>query len=127
MPLSKIPAVSVDATGTPSSSTFFRGDNTWAAPPDSGLGVGQTWTNVTASRVSGTTYTNTTGKPICVSVTGTLAAANGLTLTISGIIVNEGYVSAANTRPIAVGIVPNGETYSVAASPSTIKAWSELR
>jgi hypothetical protein len=31
MPLSKIPAVGVDATGTPSSTTFFRGDNTWAA------------------------------------------------------------------------------------------------
>lgn len=32
MPLSKIPAVGVDATGTPSSTTFFRGDNTWATP-----------------------------------------------------------------------------------------------
>jgi phage-related tail fiber protein len=31
MPISKIPAVGVDATGTPSSTTFFRGDNTWAA------------------------------------------------------------------------------------------------
>jgi hypothetical protein len=32
MPLSKIPAVGVDATGTPDSTTFFRGDNTWSAP-----------------------------------------------------------------------------------------------
>lgn len=32
MPLSKIPAVGVDATGTPSSTTFLRGDNVWAAP-----------------------------------------------------------------------------------------------
>lgn len=31
MPLSKIPAVGVDATGTPSSTTFFRGDNTWSS------------------------------------------------------------------------------------------------
>lgn len=32
MPLSKIPAVGVDATGTPDSTTFFRGDNTWSTP-----------------------------------------------------------------------------------------------
>ena len=31
MPLSKIPAVGVDATGTPDGTTFFRGDNTWSA------------------------------------------------------------------------------------------------
>jgi hypothetical protein len=37
MPLSKIPAVGVDATGTPSSTTFFRGDNTWDTPIASSL------------------------------------------------------------------------------------------
>ena len=40
-------------------------DNTAA----SSLGVGQTWQNVTSSRALGTTYTNSTGKPIQVSVT----------------------------------------------------------
>ena len=30
MPISKIPAVGINATGTPDSTTFFRGDNTWA-------------------------------------------------------------------------------------------------
>ena len=30
------------------------------------LGVGQTWTNVLASRSAGVTYTNSTGKPIVV-------------------------------------------------------------
>lgn len=34
---------------------------------DQAFGVGQTWNNVTASRVLGTTYTNTTGKTIFVS------------------------------------------------------------
>ena len=37
MPLSKIPAVGVDATGTPSATTFFRGDNTWDTPVASAL------------------------------------------------------------------------------------------
>jgi len=32
MPISKIPAVGINATGTPDSTTFFRGDNTWSAP-----------------------------------------------------------------------------------------------
>ena len=36
----------------------------WAAPPDAGIGVGQTWQSV--SRTAGTTYQNTTGKPIMV-------------------------------------------------------------
>ena len=35
---------------------------------DQAFGVGQTWQDVTASRALGTTYTNSTGKPIQVSV-----------------------------------------------------------
>ena len=42
MPLSKIPAVGVDATGTPDATTFFRGDNTWATPITSGTAVSTT-------------------------------------------------------------------------------------
>ena len=34
-----------------------------------GLGIGQAWTNVTASRAVGVTYTNSTNKPIMVSAT----------------------------------------------------------
>ncbi|QYM99291.1 phage tail protein [Pseudomonas protegens] len=39
-----------------------------------GLGDGQAWQNVTASRVSGTVYTNTTGRPIFVQVSFTTGA-----------------------------------------------------
>lgn len=35
---------------------------------DQAFGIGQTWQDVTASRALGTTYTNSTGKPIQVSV-----------------------------------------------------------
>ena len=40
---------------------------------DRDFGVGQTWKDLTASRVLGTTYTNTTGKPIVVCVRGYLS------------------------------------------------------
>ena len=39
-----------------------------------GIGVNQVWVDETANRVVGTTYTNTTGKPIMIWVTITAAA-----------------------------------------------------
>lgn len=42
------------------------------APPDTSIGVGQTW--VAVSRVSGTWYQNTTGRAIGVYAYGTIAA-----------------------------------------------------
>ncbi|MGB7650860.1 MAG: hypothetical protein WBL62_06680 [Gallionella sp.] len=38
------------------------------------LGVGQAWTDVTANRVVGANYYNTTGKPIMVNVSGLLSS-----------------------------------------------------
>ena len=49
MPLSKIPAVGVEATGTPSSSTFLRGDNTWAAAISAGAIIQVVTTNLTGA------------------------------------------------------------------------------
>lgn len=50
------PAVSLSATGTPSATTYLRGDNTWATPSGSGSGpnVGQ----FTVSFGNGTVATN---------------------------------------------------------------------
>lgn len=50
------------------------------------IGYGQTWQSVTAGRTSGTTYTNTTGKPIFVSV-NVIMNAPGSTLVIDGVVV----------------------------------------
>lgn len=54
------------ASGVASSATYLRGDQTWAAIPDVGIGVGQAWQSV--SRSGATWYQNTTGKPIAVSI-----------------------------------------------------------
>lgn len=118
----------LSATGTPSSTTFLRGDNSWA---DSGaVGVGQTWTNVTASRATGTTYTNSTGKPIMVVVTP--VAAGSLIGTFN---INGSAVGVVQFTPSGGGggspffyIIPNGATYSVTNNSNySINFWWELR
>ena len=93
------------------------------------IGVEQTWQNVTASRVLGTTYTNSTGKPIMVAcrLQGTVATSL-ITLTIGGVdAVNS--TSSAPYAPIncVVGIVPNNTTYSIASANQIFPIWTELR
>lgn len=81
------------------------------------LGAGQTWQNMTASRFSGTTYTNTTGRPILVheGITGgaITAVCNGVT------VVYKGFHAAF--------VVPNGGTYSIVGQDLVNAVWSELR
>ena len=102
-----------------------------AVQADSAIGYGQTWTNVTASRALGTTYTNSTGRPIFVMV----AASNnvnaswglitpvvaGTTLPDARAIVNQSYATISF-------IVPSGATYVLTTSGSiSLQAWAELR
>ncbi len=92
------------------------------------LSVGQTWQNVTASRALGTTYTNSTGRPILVAVRGISPAGStsGVHLVVSGVSIP--YSSAVSSNPtLTVAIVPNGETYSCNANGCTLGAWAELR
>ncbi|NWD04101.1 phage tail protein [Pseudomonas gingeri] len=93
------------------------------------LGFGQTWQNVTASRVPGTTYTNTTGRPIVVSCYANSASTNNINLTVSGVVVAQNIVNNATSgaNSTVSAIVPHGATYSVATTPSPISLWSELR
>jgi hypothetical protein len=95
------------------------------------LGGTQTWQNLTGSRALSTTYTNSTGKPIAVSVitNGGAAAANSNQLTVAGNIVNQWVMNTSAgmvPNPSSTAIVPPGATYSCAASHS-ILAWWELR
>jgi len=117
---------------------------TWATTPStiqgyggqalasmSSLGYGQTWQDFTSTRVSGTTYYNTTGKPIMVAVNTSSGASNGqsLTLTIAGINTSNAYFALSSQQFAAncTGIVPPGASYSATVSSTTIGNWSELR
>lgn len=107
--------------------------NTKWQPFDAGLplGVGQTWQNVTSSRAIGTTYTNSTGRPIMVIVSGTGGGANGLW----GVTLNSAisyYTPSTYTASVWTAcefIVPAGNTYQLSQQGSsvTLQNWSELR
>jgi len=92
------------------------------------IGVGQTWQNVAGSRALGTTYTNSTGKPIAVS-TQVQSTTNGTnTIVIAGVTAVQ-TTTTANLGTTMFAIVPNGATYVVdnnQASKSII-TWAELR
>lgn len=113
--------------GTPSAlvSTNLTGT---ANSLNAGLGVNQTWQSVT--RAIGTTYTNSTGKPITVAITATCSA--GLTvqgLTINGVAV---YAASVNVASAASGfslVIPNGATYVTLTNGGTLTlvTWVELR
>lgn len=102
---------------------------TWATAPStiqgyggqalaamSSLGYGQTWQDVSATRAVGTTYYNTSGKPIVVVYVSTAA----VTVTI-----NIGGVSIASMYAPTTFVVPASQSYSITSS--TLQKWAELR
>ncbi len=96
------------------------------------FGFDQSWQNVTASRALGTTYTNTTGKPIFVVVSGNPSnLPETLILTIGGVVVWKQNIDGENseTNVVVSGIVPSFSPYSVTTdgNNTTISRWVELR
>jgi len=132
-------------TGTPGSGNFLRGDGAWEAVPiastaeaeagtnntnfmtplrtaeqriATALGWGQTWQNVLASRTSGVTYTNTTGRPIAVHAGQTSFSSRRLTVNGLEVSRQQGDLYTCEA------IVPPGGTYSMNAG---VNFWFELR
>jgi len=117
---------------------------TWATAPStiqgyggqalasmSGLGYGQTWQLPT--RALGTTYYNTTGKPIFVSVFIASTASYGFIFcsfngsankTIGGL---EWIGAATNYQGVGTAIIPPGQSYNITATSGTLSEWNELR
>ena len=96
---------------------------------DQAFGVNQTYINVTASRVSGTTYTNTTSKTITVYVEISSADAETNTIQVDDIVLSSGDWGISGMRSVVSFPVPSGSTYKVttANANSMIRSWSELR
>jgi hypothetical protein len=99
---------------------------------DQAFGVGQTWQDVTASRALGTTYTNSTGKPIFVVVSGNPSGLpETLILTIGGVVVWDQTIDGENsdTNVVVSGVVPHNSAYAVSTNGNntTISRWVELR
>lgn len=94
------------------------------------LGMGQTWQNVTGSRVAGTTYTNTTGRTIAVKIlVGAIAAGQTTSrFFVNGSEFSLGTSTVANETVVHEAILPSGGTYMLSAvSNTTIIRWMELR
>ena len=112
---------------------------TWATAPStiqgyggqalaalSSVGYGQTWQVVTGSRAFSTTYYNTTGKPIFVSVQPNTGSSETTTFVVNGVTVCN-YLSngTGGDNPSMQIIVPSGASYSVTGG--SLRTWSELR
>jgi hypothetical protein len=122
-----IPVVSGDSflmRSTGANTVEIVGGTFWV---DRCLGTGQAWQDVSGSRAVATNYTNTTGRPIMVSVTrfttGSTVAV--VTLSVDGVIASSGYHSGS-ARATLCAIVPNGGVYRVDGGEST-ENWAELR
>jgi len=122
---SEIPVVTVNAQGQVTSAT------TTAITISDPIGVNQTWQNMTSSRALSTDYTNSTGRPIQVSV-GVYYTYDGtpISIVVDGVsffslrTYGGGGVAATIDYPLSF-IVPAGSTYKVTGG--SIRGWFELR
>jgi len=110
---------------------------TWTSAAATSIGVGQTWQSVIGSRSTGTTYTNSTGRPIMVSVSCQSTSSpggafgfqiNGTRVAWQGAAQNAAIASFSNITII----IPNGVTYlvesgSVSNGGIAVSYWYELR
>ena len=120
-----------NSAGTASTNISFDGTKLISTQPFDGLGVGQTWQDVTGDRTSGMTYTNTTGKPIIVAASHVVNPWVGCTVVINGTdmhYVQNGGASYANSIGVWV-VVPAGATYrlTLANASGAFRSWWELR
>ncbi|WP_207385588.1 beta strand repeat-containing protein [Legionella maceachernii] len=74
-----VPSTGVAATGTPSSSTYLRGDNTWAAAPTTSLGI-TSFQNITASQTmtANSGYNNVASTTVALALPATSAVGDML-------------------------------------------------
>jgi len=94
-----------------------------------GIGFNQTWQDVTSSRSAGVTYTNTTNKPIVLSIVHTSINGAAITsLTVSGIEVTRQQPDGAGLYTYKQQvIVPKDATYLFTLGSGSISYWRELR
>jgi len=91
------------------------------------IGYNQTWQNVLSSRSNGATYTNSTGKPIMVSVTASPTSNNqSISASVGGVSLGGLTLTSGYTSGGFQFIVPAGATYVVSTSGS-LNTWAELR
>ncbi len=93
------------------------------------LGNGQTWADFSASRAVNTTYTNSTGRSIVVSIPVYVPATSQILFYVGGIVVSsvQNRSTTVSAYMTVEAIVPNGATYYLSATGATFYSWAELR
>jgi hypothetical protein len=115
-------ATNVSGTGTVTVANLAT-----AAKP---IGAGQTWQNVVGSRAGNVSYTNDTGRPIMVSITGGFTVNQSAQLLVDSVVVAyAGWNSFASGQVLATvsAIVPAGSTYYLSTPGMNNVTWAELR
>jgi hypothetical protein len=131
-------ATATAATSATSATTAAActGNAATATTDNQHFGIGQSWQNLSASRNSGTTYTNGTSRPIMVKVSfyrgdntnsyvTVTSVVNGVTIDFVKL-----FFAIEDNSVNTTFIVPPGQTYSVTcdiAVMSNNKIWAELR
>ena len=88
-----------------------------------------TWQDVKASRAYNTDYTNSTGRPIQVSVGITTTSQGSGILTVDGVAIYGSYATSAGGYCYVTAIVPSGSSYKATTNGAggAIGDWKELR
>lgn len=95
---------------------------------DQAFGIGQTWQDVTASRALGTTYTNSTGKPVQVSVVVQDSSINDLYFFVNGTAVvrmTDLAGGSSGFQQLTI-TVPSTQTYRLETA-NLLHSWAELK
>jgi len=120
-----ISATGISVTGTISTTSLTVNGAAVTGGGGSGLGVGQTWQDVSASRAVNTSYQNNTGKPILVSIMQDWGSEQFLEVSPDNANwVKVGVFNAKRKNNVQT-IVPDKWYYRSGAFSSGI--WSELR
>jgi hypothetical protein len=111
----------ITATSTATASDFLV-----ATKSIKSIGIGQTWQDLTASRVLGTTYVNTSGRPIMIMVSVTyVSVGSTATLTVGGVTIASSF---NGFNEVFSTIVPDATSYAVSSTGTvTLTRWVELR
>lgn len=120
-------------TSLSSTGVVFPDDTIQTTSASNTIAIGQSYVDVNTSRALGTTYTNTTSKPIVVTVTTVaLTGTSGtMQMFVNGALLQDFFHqadAAAVLKFTTMCIVPVNHTYSVTATGDlTLSSWVELR
>lgn len=90
------------------------------------VGVNQTWRDVTLQRALNTAYTNSSGKPIYISVTGKNQQQQSFVdLWVGSAKACRTYKDSNSDAPLTA-IIPAGATYKIISTGGTLSNWAEL-